>query len=88
MREILLRINENSTGMHARPASVFVNCASKFPCEILVTKEGVEVNGKSIMGLMMLALAPGQEFVIKASGEREDEALSALTRLVQSDFAS
>ncbi|WP_025176831.1 HPr family phosphocarrier protein, partial [Leptospira interrogans] len=55
MKEILLKINENGTGMHARPASVFVNCASKFPCEITVVKDDVVVNGKSIMGLMMLA---------------------------------
>ncbi|WP_198014372.1 HPr family phosphocarrier protein [Leptospira fainei] len=87
MREIHLKINENSTGMHARPASVFVNCASKFPCEVLVSKEGVEVNGKSIMGLMMLALAPGQEFSIKATGEMEGEAIDALSRLVVDDFA-
>lgn len=72
--------------MHARPASVFVNCASKFPCDIIVIKEDVEVNGKSIMGLMMLALAPGNEFRIQASGEKEDEALEALTNIVNNDF--
>lgn len=72
--------------MHARPASVFVNCASKFPCEILVVKDDVEVNGKSIMGLMMLALAPGNEFKILAKGEKEDEALEALTNIVNNDF--
>ncbi|MDV6236976.1 HPr family phosphocarrier protein [Leptospira ellisii] len=86
MKEILLKINENGTGMHARPASVFVNCASKFPCDITVIKEDVEVNGKSIMGLMMLALAPGNEFRIQASGEKEDEALDALTNIVNNDF--
>ncbi|TGK35045.1 HPr family phosphocarrier protein [Leptospira gomenensis] len=86
MKEILLKINENGTGMHARPASVFVNCASKFPCDIIVIKEDVEVNGKSIMGLMMLALAPGNEFRIQASGEKEDEALEALTNIVNNDF--
>ncbi|MEI7014394.1 HPr family phosphocarrier protein, partial [Leptospira licerasiae] len=51
MKEIHLKINENGAGMHARPASVFVNCAAKYPCEVLVSKDGVEVNGKSIMGL-------------------------------------
>lgn len=73
--------------MHARPASVFVNCASKYNCEVLVSKDGVEVNGKSIMGLMMLALAPGQEFTIKTLGDQEEEAGSALAKLVESDFA-
>ncbi|TGK13280.1 HPr family phosphocarrier protein [Leptospira stimsonii] len=86
MKEILLKINENGTGMHARPASVFVNCASKFPCEITVVKDEVEVNGKSIMGLMMLALAPGNEFTIQVRGDKEDEALEALTNLVKNDF--
>lgn len=86
MKEILLKINENGAGMHARPASVFVNCASKFPCEITVVKDEVEVNGKSIMGLMMLALAPGNEFTIQVRGDKEDEALEALTNLVKNDF--
>ncbi|AYV54381.1 HPr family phosphocarrier protein [Leptospira kmetyi] len=86
MKEILLKINENGTGMHARPASVFVNCASKFPCEITVVKDDVVVNGKSIMGLMMLALAPGNEFKIQVAGEKEDEALEALSNIVNNDF--
>ncbi|AOP34122.1 phosphocarrier protein HPr [Leptospira tipperaryensis] len=72
--------------MHARPASVFVNCASRFPCEITVVKDDVEVNGKSIMGLMMLALAPGNEFTIQVRGDKEEEALEALTNLVKNDF--
>ncbi len=86
MKEIHLKINENSAGMHARPASVFVNCAAKYNCEVLVSKDGVEVNGKSIMGLMMLALAPGQEFMIKTDGDQEMEAAAALSKLVEGDF--
>ncbi len=65
---------------------MFVKLASKFPCEIFVIKEGVEVNGKSIMGLMMLALYPGAEFEIRASGAEEEEALEALDKLIKSDF--
>lgn len=87
MKEIHLKINENGAGMHARPASVFVNCAAKYSCEVLVSKDGVEVNGKSIMGLMMLALAPGQEFSIKTDGAQEEEAADALAKLVEGDFA-
>lgn len=86
MREITLKIKESSTGMHARPASVFVQLAAKFPCEIKVIRDEIEVNGKSIMGLMMLALGPGAEFKIQTEGEKEDEALESLKNLVESDF--
>lgn len=72
--------------MHARPASLFAQQASRYPCEIFVVNEGVEVNGKSIMGIMMLALAPGTEIILRADGEKEDEALLALQSLVESDF--
>ncbi len=86
MKEAILKVNENGTGLHARPASLFVQLAAKFPCEVKVIKEDIEVNGKSIMGLMMLALAPGTEFSIITEGEKEEEALSALSDLVQKDF--
>lgn len=86
MKEIHLIINKEGTGMHARPASLFVQTASKFPCEIKVVRDGIEVNGKSIMGLMMLALGPGAEFSIIAEGEKEEEAISVLADLVSSDF--
>ena len=66
---------------------MFVKLASKFPCDIFVIRDGVEVNGKSIMGLMMLALYPGAEFEIHASGEKEDDALIALNDLIQRDFS-
>lgn len=86
MKEITLKIHENSTGMHARPASLFVQLAARFPCEITVIRDDIEVNGKSIMGLMMLALGPGAIFKVRTEGEREDEALEALQYLVESDF--
>ncbi len=72
--------------MHARPASVFVQTAAKYPCEIHVIREDIEVNGKSIMGLMMLALSPGSEFKIIADGKMEDEAIEALRLLIENDF--
>ena len=72
--------------MHARPASVFVQTAAKYPCEILVIREDIEVNGKSIMGLMMLALSPGSEFKIIADGKMEEEAIEALRLLIENDF--
>jgi len=76
------------TGMHARPASIFVQTASKYPCEIHVEKDGEKVNGKSIMGLLMLAPVKGAILTISAEGEKEKEAVSTLVQLVNSDFES
>jgi len=86
LKQIQLKINEESMGLHARPASLFVKVAASFPCEIFVIKDDIEVNGKSIMGLMMLALGAGVEFSVKADGNREEEALSALEKLVKNNF--
>jgi phosphocarrier protein len=86
LKEIEMKIRDGGQGMHARPASVFVQTASKFNSEIKVIKDEVEVNGKSIMGLMMLALSPGSEFKIIADGKDEDLAIDALIDLVRNDF--
>ena len=86
MKQIKVQIKPESHGLHARPASIFVKTAAMFPCDIFVIKDEIEVNGKSIMGLMMLALAPGAEFSIKAEGDKEDEALQTLAKLVANDF--
>lgn len=72
--------------MHARPASMFVKVAATFPCDIYVVKDDIEVNGKSIMGLMMLALGPDTEFFIKADGENEELALEKLNSLILNNF--
>ncbi len=74
------------TGVHARPAAMFVKLANRFPCEIYVERDGVKINGKSIMGLMMLALTRGATIIITAEGEREDDAVKALVELVENDF--
>ena len=73
-------------GMHARPAAMFVKLASLYPCDIFVEKEGDQVNGKSIMGLLMLALSSGSKIKIIADGEKEQEALDSLTALVENQF--
>ncbi|XDD44195.1 HPr family phosphocarrier protein [Leptospira sp. WS60.C2] len=86
MKQIQLKIRDDSTGLHARPASLFVKVAAGFPCEIFVKKDDIEVNGKSIMGLMMLALGPGTEFSVIADGNKEEEALEALQALVVQNF--
>ncbi|GBF49049.1 phosphocarrier protein HPr [Leptospira ryugenii] len=86
MKQIQLKIKDESSGLHARPASLFVKVASSFPCDIFVIKDEIEVNGKSIMGLMMLALGAGVTFAVKADGAKEEEALAALEKLVESNF--
>ena len=59
----------NKLGIHARPAAQFVRAANKFKCDIFVEKDGEKVNGKSIMGLMMLAAGPGSKLLLVAEGE-------------------
>jgi phosphocarrier protein HPr len=86
LKQIQLKIPEDSNGLHARPASVFVKVAAQFPCEINVIRDDVTVNGKSILGLMMLALGPDVEFTIEADGEKEDEAITKLKELVEKNF--
>ncbi|NCN09195.1 MAG: HPr family phosphocarrier protein [Leptospira sp.] len=86
MKQHLAKINSDSNGLHARPASVFVKIASLFPCEISVVRDQVTVNGKSILGLMMLALGPGAEFTIIAEGDKEEEAIEKLAELVETNF--
>jgi phosphocarrier protein len=76
----------NRMGMHARPASQFVKIAGTYASEIFVSKDGVEVNGKSIMGVLMLAAEHGSEIVIRAEGEDAEDALGALAALVDRGF--
>ena len=77
---------QNKLGLHARPASMFVKLATRFECEIFVEKEGEEVNGKSIMGLMMLAAASGTTLTIRAEGGDAGQAVDELEQLVQRNF--
>jgi phosphocarrier protein HPr len=79
-------IISNKLGLHARPAAMFVKTASRFPCEIWVDKDGEQVNGKSIMGLMMLAAARGARLIVSAEGEEALEALAAIEELITSGF--
>jgi len=76
----------NKLGLHARAAAKFVNCASRFGAEILVRRGEREVNGKSIMGVMMLAAAKGTEIEVSARGDDAAEALDALAALVAERF--
>jgi phosphocarrier protein HPr len=76
----------NRAGMHARPASEFVKLAGTFQSEVRVEKDGLEVNGKSIMGVLMLAAECGSTLTIRAQGTDAAEALVALTDLVRRGF--
>ena len=77
---------QNQLGLHARPAAMFVKMATRFKSEILVVKEGEEINGKSIMGLMMLAAGPGTTLTVTAVGRDAAEALNELAQLVNRNF--
>lgn len=76
----------NKYGLHARPAAEFVKLASTFDAEISVRKDDLEVNGKSIMGVMMLAAENGTELVIRATGVDAEVAIESLTAFVLGKF--
>ncbi|MEA3369651.1 MAG: HPr family phosphocarrier protein [Candidatus Ratteibacteria bacterium] len=76
----------NELGLHARPAALFVQTANKFNSEIFVEKSGERVNGKSIMGLMMLAAEKGSQITIAVRGDDAASALGALEKLLSGKF--
>jgi phosphocarrier protein len=76
----------NKLGIHARPAAVFVKTANRFAAEIFVEKDGEKINGKSIMGLMMLAAGPGSKLTLHARGADAQAAITELEALVQRKF--
>ena len=76
----------NKLGIHARPAAMFVKTANRFDCDIFVEKDGEKVNGKSIMGLMMLAAGPGSRLILSAEGADTARAVVELEALVQRKF--
>ncbi len=76
----------NKLGIHARPAAMFVKIASKFQSQILVEKDGEQINGKSIMGLMMLAAGQGSKLMLIAEGADAAEAIDELAALFDRKF--
>ena len=76
----------NELGMHARAATKFVKLASSFPCEVKVEKDGNEVDGKSMMGVLMLVASKGTVINIRTRGQRAADAAKALVTLVQDRF--
>ena len=76
----------NKLGVHARPAAMFVKTANKFASDITVEKDGEEVNGKSIMGLMMLAAGQGSKLMVTASGDDAGQAIREIELLIERKF--
>ena len=75
-------IIKNKQGLHARPAALFVQIANKFSCDISISKGKQKVNGKSIMGIMMLEAGAGSKILISASGEDAEQAVKELETLL------
>lgn len=76
----------NRLGLHARPAAMFVRIASRYRSDVWVSKEGEDVNGKSIMGLMMLAAGQGSKLRIRCEGPDADKAMEELEALIKAGF--
>lgn len=76
----------NKLGLHARAAAKFVSTASRYASSIKITAKGKTVNGKSIMGVMMLAASKGTDIELEIEGEDQDEALKGITTLIQDRF--
>ncbi len=85
MKEVKVVI-VNTLGLHARPAALFVKTAEKFKSKITVEKDGMIVNGKSIMSLLMLTAGPGTTLIIRANGPDEEKAVKELEKLVKKGF--
>lgn len=76
----------NKLGIHARPAAMFVKVANRFECDIFVEKDGEQVNGKSIMGLMMLAAGPSSRITVQAEGSDAEQAVIEIEALLKRKF--
>ncbi|BFM48001.1 HPr family phosphocarrier protein [Marinomonas sp. THO17] len=76
----------NKLGLHARAAGKLVETTSRFSCDITIEKDGRNVDGKSIMAMMMLAAGKGTEITVKTNGEDEEEAIKAVLALINDRF--
>jgi len=85
MKEVQVEI-VNKLGLHARPAAEIVKTAARFASDITLIRDDLEVNGKSIMGVMMLAAEFGSTITLRADGPDEDQALDALAAVVANKF--
>ena len=76
----------NKLGLHARPAALFVQTASRYDADVTLSKDGIDVNGKSIMGVLMLAAERGSEVALKVEGKDEKAVYEALRDLLEGKF--
>ena len=76
----------NEKGMHARPAALFVQTASQFESDVFLTRGDLEINGKSIMGVLMLAAETGSSLTLRVSGADEDQVMDQLIALIETGF--
>lgn len=81
LKENITILNEN--GLHALPASRFVKRAEKYKCDVSITKDGIQVNGKSIMGILTLACEKGSKVIIECNGDDEKEAMETLRKILE-----
>lgn len=77
---------KNKFGLHARPAALIVTTAAKYQSEFFISKDGVRVNGKSIMGVMMLAAEIGSELLLELDGPDEEQAINDIIQVIESKF--
>ena len=73
----------NEIGLHARPASIFIRAAVKYPCDITVAKNGRSYNAKSIMSVLSMSASNGDELTLRADGDKEEEAIKNLVDVVE-----
>ncbi len=76
----------NKLGLHARPSAMLVTAASKYESQVFLTKDGLRVNAKSIMGVMMLAAEQGSEITVEVTGSDEEAAIKELLEVIESGF--
>ncbi len=77
---------KNKSGLHARPAAIFVQVANKYDSEIIVKKGKLEINGKSIMGILMLAAGKGSQVTLKVDGEDAEKAMAELEQVLAGEI--
>lgn len=77
---------KNKLGLHARAAALLVKTANRFVSNVSLEKDGLEVNGKSIMGILMLAAAKGTRITLKAEGKDAEQAIETLGKLIENKF--
>jgi phosphocarrier protein len=82
-REVTIR---NRTGLHTRPAAALVKTAARFKADFFITKDGMEINGKSIIGVMTLAAGQGSQLLLRFEGPDEESALAAIVDLFERGF--